>query len=183
MSMRHATVVASRGEVKIAQFGKYRGYPSGDGAVVLRFCAEYLASAWGRAAFAARVDGLRFATAADEGTVNAADEWRQDFWWLAAREGAHVLWDVAQYDWILMVQDARGHLHSSWLDWLWLINLDDNTLSACSTGEEHERHMVFPSCLRDDMEFKPLVLSARWSLDDLPSEAEFLAQLGEDEGA
>jgi len=71
MGTRNLTVVQLDGEYKVAQYGQWDGYPSGQGKTVLDFLNKMLKTKTGRKKFEKKLRAAKFATDEDIDEVNA----------------------------------------------------------------------------------------------------------------
>ena len=60
MGTRHLTIVVSEGQYKVAQYGQWDGYPTGQGKTVTRFIMENLRQQDTFEHFKGRVDACKF---------------------------------------------------------------------------------------------------------------------------
>lgn len=69
MGTRNLTMVRLNGELKLAQYGQWDGYPTGQGVTVAEFVQAYLRHKTTRAEFTAKVAALRYGTKAELATM------------------------------------------------------------------------------------------------------------------
>lgn len=62
MGTRNLTMVEIDGELKVAQYGQWDGYPEGQGVTIAKFIKSNLRTKRGRDKFAKRINALRWAT-------------------------------------------------------------------------------------------------------------------------
>ena len=191
MGTRHLTAVHVDGEYKIAQYGQWDGYPEGQGKTVLTF-ARTIASLEDRAAFAEKVRKCRWITQAEIDQINAkiqsgeVKNWLKVWPALHRDTGAEILELVAKSDnGLALVNQIAFAADSLFCEWAWVIDLDAGTFEGYEGfNESHplteEDRFYF---LNDhaDGGYHPVKLAAKWSLDDLPTDADFLAAFKKEE--
>jgi hypothetical protein len=86
MGTRNLTMIKLNGELKLANYGQWDGYPTGQGETVAAFIQAYLLDDTLRAEFAAKVAKLKFATDAELEELEAREVAMLE----AQRNGEHV---------------------------------------------------------------------------------------------
>lgn len=204
MGTRHFIGVQLDGEYKIAQYGQWDGYPSGQGLKVLHFIAGLNLDAY--ADFVEKVRAARFLSKEDVEAINAriaAGEfpggWQRTFPHLSRDAGADILGMVATAPAGIALKDSRGFpADSLFCEYAYVIDLDARTLEVfegfnkqpLAEGERFYGWVEKYPGEDCNASYHPVRLVAKWPLGDLPSEEQFLATLcppeeeeGEEEAA
>lgn len=173
MGTRHFIGVVLDGDFKIAQYGQWDGYPSGQGRDVLRFAddADLLT-------FAEKCRELHWITQPEINAVNATEGWANEFPWLSRDAGAGIL-DMVLDGMVPSVQNSEEFpLDSLFCEWAYVLDLDALQLEVYEGFQK-----VPPTAGRwagkkdPKSDYYPVNLVKTYSLTDLPTEAEFLAEL------
>lgn len=194
MGTRHFIGVVKNGDFKIAQYGQWDGYPSGQGSKVLTFARDKDAVSKLRDA----VDAVRFVTEEDWKETYAAigipegQEWMDGdqadmlaklYPGLTRDTGADILGLVADGT-VTVVGDARDFPKDSlFCEYAYVIDLDANTVEAYVGFQtvEHSDGRWAGTVTLDTFEpgyegqafYAPVRLAATWPLSDLPSQEVF----------
>lgn len=192
MGTRHLTCVVVDGEMKVAQYGQWDGYPEGQGKTIL----DFLATA-DLELFRSRVRGLRELTqeewdaawaavgvpaGSESVTFGQGDAFRKRTPWLSRDCGANVLQHIQAGD-CLAVRLSRAFANDSlFCEYAYVIDLDRNTLEAYR-GFQQEPHNAgrFASYAANEGGYYPVAKVAEWSLANLPTVEELGAAFEEDE--
>lgn len=195
MGTRNLTAVYIDGEYKIAQYGQWDGYPEGQGMTALNFSRTIKESA-DRAAFAEKVRKCRFITKEEIEERNAKirsgkiKNWTIVWPELSRDTCADILKMVAQSDDGLVLQnDLDFAADSLFCEWAWVLDLDAGTFEgyegfnqANPLTEEDRFFFLNDKAEKDhrDKQYHPVKLAAKWSLDNLPTDEDFIAAFKED---
>lgn len=194
MGTRHLIAVVKDGQYKVAQYGQWDGYPSGQGAVVLDFLLN--------------ADLSRFATQIEQVSFISNEE-LQDRWVEcgAKRDQEWVSMDISNAfsecypensrntgaRLLSLIQEATRPIKISnslefaadslFCEWGYVIDLDTYTLEVYRGFNEEplEHHERFYFMQKEPSEYYPIRHFATFSLHALPNEEQFLAQLEEQE--
>lgn len=192
MGTRHLICVKIDGEYKVAQYGQWDGYLSGQGAKVLRFLKDRrgnynnfkkkvrLCSFMSDAdieAFNDKIDDNGYMTYE---TVNG--EMVRDLWTIAYPElsrdaGSKILSYILHSQGLFL----NNSINFSWeigCEYGYVIDFDDNTFSVYTCGNKFVDGTRFDSFKDETSKYnrsKPISLVKEWSLDELPSKREFLS--------
>lgn len=197
MGTRNLTCVFHDGKYKLAQYGQWDGYPSGQGATALAFLrGEY----FDRARLIAQLDAAYAPTEAQyndwyiaagadpkrlaEGYVDydASKRFSAKHPNLSRDTGAKILQLMATSTGpIALNVRPQFAADSLFCEWCYVIDLDKNTFEVFRgfNKEPLEPGERFYGATCDDAApgYHPVKLVRFWSLDDLPDEASFLKAL------
>ena len=193
MGTRNLTVVVSDGEYKIAQYGQWDGYPSGNGVKVLSFLADMDVER-----FKEMLNLVRFATEEDGKEVESfyqsigvEDDWmnvhqaakfKQRYPLLSRDVGADILSEVYTLtEPTFLINNVDFVKDSLFCEWAYLIDLDKGKLevyTGCSTEPPFGGRFVDgPSKSVDGTTYYPVNMLKEYDLTALPSESQFLLDL------
>lgn len=196
MGTRHLIAVVYNNGYKIAQYGQWDGYPSGQGFGILEFLrnrdsVEKLKSALGRVRFY-DAEG-RDKDFIDEYNKNAP-EWsnepdnrteEQKRWWniyMSRDLGSEILENVSKSEdeEILLRNSIDFAYDSLFCEWAYVIDLDKNMLEVYEGfNKETIAGGRFPSSKKPkkEEEYEPVRLVQFYFFDDLPTNTTFLREL------
>lgn len=184
MGTRHLTIVKKNGEIKVAQYGQWDGYPEGAGRWILSFCRKYLSTQEGREVFVAHLDKCRFLTENEIALINELidkDEtlhrydpatysanWTKRWPELSRDTGNKVLEMVLASENGLGLADEFEFIHDHvFCEWAWMIDLDECIFGNVVGVESHNR--------------EPYFFAHGWDLNYLPTDEQFLSVYKEEE--
>lgn len=199
MGTRHLIGVVADGDFRVAQYGQWDGYPSGQGVDVLKFVREPKALA----ALRENIGKVRWITDEDKAAADAkwrdvgadpedgwvtmgqADEFYADprFKPLSRDVSADVLWMIAE-DKVEFLRDERDFaLDSLFCEWAYVVDLDTDKLEVYKgfNKEPVTAGRWAGQKSEDEREYYPVTLVAEYSLSDLPDADEFVKIEGEDD--
>lgn len=166
MGTRHLIAVMVGGKYKVAQYGQWDGYPTGQGMTVLAFLRDPA----NVVALRAKAPLTRWLTEAD-GEVLIADQPH-----MSRDTGAEILAAVASSPPGLLLIDKSAFAGDSlFCEWAYVVDLDANRLEIFrgfnkQPLSESER---FASAPRGDTGvYYPVRFVASWPLDAVPDDAE-----------
>lgn len=147
MGTRNLTIVKHNGEVKVAQYGQWDGYPEGQGATVYgfvqgegnltRLTANLDKCRW---ATEADYDAVYRAIGADESgfmTLEQSDHFERIAPALHRNLGAEVLSLIANANGEVILRDESEFLADTlFCEWAYALDLDNRTLAVYEDGEE-----------------------------------------------
>jgi len=191
MGTRHLICVVKDGDYKVAQYGQWDGYPSGQGVDILNFLASM-----DRKLFESKVDLLSWITddelqeqwrecgANDNSgfvTMEVADKHNLLYPENSRDTGAKLLGIIQDADRpIKLVNQVKFAGDSLFCEWAYVIDLDKNVLEVYE-GFNKEPHQGerFSDFERDkeDSEYYPVKLAQTFDLNNLPSVEDFLSIL------
>lgn len=132
MGTRHLTGVKKNGEWKIAQYGQWDGYPTGQGFIVLDFLKSM-----DLAKFENRISQLHELTKEEEEKVNADTNWENNYSYLCRDMGARILQYVYENDLPTgVVLEPDFMKDSLFCEWAYVVDLDDKTLKVYTDGDD-----------------------------------------------
>lgn len=177
MGTRNMIGVVLDGEFKVAQYGQWDGYPSGQGLDVLNFVrdADLLT-------LVNKCRELHWATQPEINAVNATESWTEKYPWLSRDAGAGVLDMVLKGDASFLVDSSSFAEDSLFCEWAYVLDLDKLELEVYGGFNKNpvtEGRWAGKKDPKSD--YYPVNLIKTYSLTDLPTEAEFLAELEPDE--
>ena len=201
MGTRHLTAVYLNHEYKVAQYGQWDGYPDGQGITCLHFLREECDIARFRDAvknctFIAndKLNGLLKEFGMEDNGDMSVDDY--DRFKLAYPElhrdiGAKILKLVQDNPEGLELRDRIEFAADSLMcEWAWVVDLDEGTFEAYKgynyTPLTENDRFFFLAEYEDERDFgggmaHGVKLVAKWSLDKLPTDEEFLATFRDDE--
>ena len=198
MGTRNLTAVYKDGDFKVAQYGQWDGYPSGNGLIILRFLREK----WDQLKDV--IDNVRWLDAekyekecAEEGfnedgmlTLHESERFNKRFPLLTRDLGASILEAIVDRGGnVELVNSASFAYDSLFCEWAYCVNFDDKTLEVYSgfTSVDDDYDMgVFAQVDGEAGQdhrgkYGGINKVAVYPLDDLPSDDQFLAGLEETE--
>lgn len=191
MGTRGLTAVMVDGVYKIAQYGQWDHYPTGQGTVVLKFCQEHLTTAEGRAVFREKLQQVRFSNNETELERSTFERTRNDYisggtktmaYPYAGRDnGAEILnllWRLPDNETIVTRNQIGFAGDSLFCEWAYVIDLNLHTLEVYKGFQrepipEGERFSALPH----EVEYWPVRRVRAYKLDDLPSVSGFIRDL------
>lgn len=193
MGTRNLTMVVHKEETKIAQYGQWDGYPSGNGIRILTFLrnkkrVEKLRNKLSRVRFSTKADEDRVQKFLDG--IGCSDGWmtmdqsalyQQEFPFLTRDLGAGILEAVAnsKAKEIVLTDSTDFAGDSLFCEWAYVVDLDKNLLE-CYSGfnkeplAENERFSKLPNT---DSGYKGIRLLKTYELDKLPTKKVFVKEL------
>ena len=188
MGTRNLTVVHIDGEYKIAQYGQWDGYPEGQGKTVLTFLRdkmdlERFKTALSKCSYIARqeYDDLR----KQLGTTKQVDAMWKAYPQFSRDTGAEILEIVQNHpNGIKLCDELSFAADSLFCEWAWVVDFDAGTFEGFEgfnkTPLTEEDRFYF---LRgyEEGDYHGVRLVAKWGLDALPTDEEFLAAFEKEE--
>lgn len=183
MGTRNLVAVKLDGAYKVAQYGQWDGYPSGQGSTVLDFLKT-----WDRPVFEYKVRAANFLTAEEVDAINATikAEGLQDCWqarWpeLSRDAGANILRMIEKAEPGIKLSNSIDFAADSlFCEWGYVLDLDANTLEVfrgfnktplaegerfygakCDDADDQSR--------RENDGYQPINKVAGYTLDALPT--------------
>lgn len=186
MGTRHLTIVKHGGEIKVAQYGQWDGYPEGQGKFVHEFCSNKA----NLEKLKANLEKCYFLN----GTYSEEESkklWEQYKVFLTRDTGAEILAAIANSD--LEKIALRNNLgfgkDSLFCEWAYMLDLDENKLIGfCGFNKDKEKQDPLFAISEDDPTFRDsagyygIRRVAEFKLDDLPPFEEYENALYENNG-
>lgn len=174
MGTRNLTAVMLNGEYKIAQYGQWDGYPSGQGLTALEFLRDA-----NIADFKKSVSECRFLSS-DELDELGKTDWKKTHAHLSRDRAAEILGLVDGG--VRELKNSIGFAGDSlFCEYAYIVDLDKETFEVF---EGYNKNKVIEGRFTTGMEFlentdgyHPVVLIKEYSLNDLPTNDVFLADL------
>lgn len=196
MGTRNLTIVKHNGEYKVAQYGQWDGYPSGQGLTVLAF-ARKLSKVNTLLEFTRKVDAVKVASLEYMNDIDnrvksgEIKDWRKSYPELSRDTCAEILDMIMERPpGIILQDDINFAADSLFCEWAYVIDLDESTFEAYvgfnqTPLEPGDRFFFLNDKRQRDYreDYYPIKLypGARWSLRELPTEDEFLGTFREEE--
>lgn len=174
MGTRNLTCVVLNGEYKVAQYGQWDGYPSGQGITALKFLRDL-----DRDSFVAKVAAARWIT--DEEAEALGSRWKETHGHLSRDHGAKILKLVTDADAGIQLGNGLDFAADSlFCEWAYVIDLDKNTFEVFKGFNEQplaegERFAFLSG--KAEREYTPVRHVHTFNLGALPTDEEFLAQV------
>jgi hypothetical protein len=193
MGTRNLTAVYLDGEYKIAQYGQWDGYPEGQGMTAINFLRimdeDKFKQALRNSSYidSGELQALWRQYGADEHglvSLNDMDRMKNDHPEYSRDTGAEILQMVQEHTEGMKLQNSIAFAADGlFCEWAWVIDLDKRTFEAYEGfGKEpltENDRFYFLKDLEENG-YSPVRLVATWSLDELPSDEDFLAAFKEE---
>jgi hypothetical protein len=190
MGTRHLICVVLNGEFKVAQYGQWDGYPSGQGAGIL----EFLKTKLDHEQLSAKLGLCRWGTqeeihetwkecgADDSGWVNmeVSDKHKGKYPHLCRDTGSDILSLVQNSENGLMLDNSFNFASDSlFCEWAYVVDLDRKTFEVYEgfNKEPLSKDERFYAESPDDKGYCPVKFVKQYDLDNLPTKKEFLSDL------
>ncbi len=188
MGTRNLTMVISNGETKVAQYGQWDGYPSGQGATALRFLREVNIER-----FKEKLKSLHWLTNEEIEKIESVGDWTTHHPYLSRDRGADIL-NIIMYSKyeeshkektfsgnIVGLVDQSDFAADSLLnEWTYVIDLDKETFEVYSGFNKSpltESDRFYHLEEKKQGGFYPVKIVKSFSLLNIPTEDEFIAEL------
>lgn len=194
MGTRNLTVVYLDGAYKVAQYGQWDGYPSGQGLTALQFLRsmneEQFKQALRNSSFIEdeELKNLWMQYGADEDgmiSLRDAERMKKDYPQFSRDIGSEILTLIEAHPEGMRLQNAILFAADVlFCEWAWVIDLDHKTFEGYQgLGSEPLTEADRFYFLREFSSngYSGIRLTAKWSLDALPSDEDFLAAFSKDE--
>jgi len=196
MGTRHVTAVILNKEYKVAQYGQWDGYPGGQGLNILHFLKGVNLET-----FKAQIAKCRFLTIEERNSKweeHGADmnsDWvscdianavKNAYPALSRDTGSEILSLIYEEEVNELENSLEFVKNSLWCEWAYVIDLDKETFEVYEGFnreglDENERFFFDGYCYdsKSSGSYYPVKLTKSYSLNNLPSEDEFLADFEE----
>ena len=201
MGTRNLTAVFLNGEYKVAQYGQWDGYPDGQGITCLHFLRDKcdmprFREAVSRSSFMTSEELNALLTEygmKEDGMISYDDydRFNRDYPELSRDSGGKIL-EIIQNspDGVRLRNNITFAADSIFCEWAWVVDLDKGTFEGYKgfnhTPLAEDDRFFFLAEHEDEKDYgggmaHGVKLAAKWNLDNLPSDAEFLAAFQSDE--
>lgn len=190
MGTRHLIMVIHKEETKIAQYGQWDGYPSGQGVTVLNFLKKVKIDK-----FKEKLKNVRFMNEDDEKklsefmeSIGVSDGWmdmeqaakyHKAYPYMTRNVGAEILNMVYKSKGDVLLQDSTSFANDSlFCEWAYVIDLDKNQLEVYEgfNKTELEKSQRF-EYMDGEGDYFPIRCIKIYPLDDLPTPSKFVKEL------
>lgn len=195
MGTRNLTCVMLNGEYKIAQYGQWDGYPEGQGTTVLTFLKETNLND-----FINTLNKIRFLTQKEyeeiisdhtnNGVITLGGKhekyWKENLQHIDRNLGAEILEWVRDKKANKLKNSISFAGDSLFCEWCYVVDFDENTFEVYRGFNKKKitdgRFNSDDPVLEKEGDYEPVILAKIYSLHNLPSEQDFLADfVGEEE--
>lgn len=183
MGTRNLTMVVSEKKTKVAQYGQWDGYPSGQGFTVLKFLRQV-----DLPKFRKDLENVRFLSSTEIAAINEDGEWKTKYPHLSRDVAADILFMIDGRPLALINQEdfAGDGLMN---EWTYVIDLDKEVFEIYEGFGKKKVPKTERFAKYNDMdrgsdianEYYPVKLKKTYKLNDLPTDEEFLKDLGQEE--
>lgn len=190
MGTRNLTVVVFNGEIRVAQYGQWDGYPSGNGVKILDFVRNKMNSKFfsgvARTYFISDAEieekWVTVGKAADTEWVGVgvAAKFKETNFQLSRDCGADILSFIQNSKGGIQLQDQTEFAGDSlFCEWAYVLDLDNNKLEVYSGFNEKSLNGVgrFAYLEKSFEKYKPIKLVKSYDMDDLPQKRDFVREL------
>lgn len=182
MGTRHLTAVVHNKEYKIAQYGQWDGYLSGQGMTVLNF----LRDVFEREKFIKQIEKLHWRTDEENKMIeeNHKQDWFNVYPYLSRDMGAKILEYVQNNDLEVGLSNSVDFAEDSlFCEFAYVVDLDKNTFEVYKGFNKRPlvKEERFYKENPDDNGYFPVRMIACYSLTELPTDEEFLKPEQEDD--
>lgn len=170
MGTRNVTMVILDQDIKVAQYGQWDGYPSGQGLIILNFLKNNLDKL---DFFKDKLHKLSFITKEE---LEAIDDWPKSYSHFSRDVAASILNVIMNQDITKLKDDSDFTADSLMCEWAYVIDLDNNTFEVYKGFNktkltEQDRFYMDGYC---NSGYYPVKLLVKYDLDKLPKEDDFI---------
>lgn len=174
MGTRNLTMVVRKGEVKVAQYGQWDGYPDGQGKTIL----EFMRDKYDAEKFAAALDNTRFLTKEEIENWGSKDIPEQ----ISRDIGGGVLPWLQEHGGGVLKDSSSFAADSLFCEWGWVVDLDAGVLEVYRGFNKRKPVGRFEGVQGSEEGYEAITLIRTFDLSALPSTEEFLDAFVEEEG-
>lgn len=190
MGTRHMIGVVSGGKYRVAQYGQWDGYPSGQGVGILEFLIDGNLDALKRNALKCSfISDDEYKELTKGYTNENAGQFFNKYPQFSRDTGSDILELVSQAeDGLKLLDNYEFAADSLFCEWAYIIDFDKNTFEIYegfnqTPLSESDRFFGLGGVTYSGGEhYYPVKLKAMFSLSDLPDEEEFLSECESQEG-
>lgn len=181
MGTRHLICVVKDGAYKVAQYGQWDGYPSGQGVNILDIIKS---ETFDLEVFRKKVDRVRWITETENKTIDENPNWTKEYPHLSRDCGSDILTHIFNADESLSLANNLSFAGDSlFCEWAYVLNLDNDTLEVYKGFNEqpineNERFYGFND---PKSGYYPVKFLKEYDLHNLPSNEEFVNELDQKE--
>jgi len=193
MGTRHLTMVVHENKTKIAQYGQWDGYPSGQGVTVLTFLRKCKLDV-----FKKKLQNVRFINDEDQEKINAfmksigskdgwmnqeqANKYHAAYPYLSRDIGADILNLVynSNGDEIMLRDSSDFAGDSLFCEWAYVIDLDKKVLEVYGGFNQRplgKNQRFKDTSVEKDSKYTPIRCIKKYKLSELPTKAQFIKDL------
>lgn len=183
MIMQHLTMIISKGQTKVAQYGYYNGEPAEKGLQVLRFLQSCNLQT-----FSEKVNQLSFFTSKEAKQLCKVENWEKQYPQLNPKVEVDILNMIYNGQVNQLIDGEIYAADSMFCKWAYVIDLDKNVLEIYRGNqtfplEKTERFYKFQTHIEEVKEmYYPIKWIQSYSLIKLPNEKDFVVDsIGEKE--
>lgn len=195
MGTRNLTIVTSNGKNKVAQYGQWDGYPGGQGLTALSTLKRIILSGQ-LGQFKAKIDNIQWIDKEGAEKIEKDKNWETNYPYLSRDCGAGILKAIhfgtmqvhagigerkeVKVNVIGLVDEYEFAADSVFCEWAYVIDLDKGTFEVYEGFNkepltETDRFYPLQVANKEQGEYYPVKLLALFDINNLPSEADFLA--------
>lgn len=196
MGTRNLTVVVQNNEVKVAQYGQWDGYPSGQGANIVEFILEKIDTESKLDDFQKKIAALSFISQeeimdlwveagadrdSDLVSLEVSDKFKQKNPHLSRDIGSNVLHIINDSSTPLQLKNSHNFAADSlFCEWAYVIDLDNLVLEVYKGFnkqpiDDSNRFFNLMEFCEDDVKYYPVALERKIHFNELVSVSNFLS--------
>ncbi len=197
MGTRNLTIVQHDGQYKLAQYGQWDGYPSGQGITILSF----LRNEFNRDLFINRLNSCKNLTRAEVENLFVTEKLKDEYISnsdkfdimfknkyptlyrdLAGESLSYIQKSTSE---VLISNSINFAADSLFCEWAYVIDLDVNMFEVYKGFNMYpldniDRFLFLQGSIDKTSKYYPVVLKCAWPLEKLPSDEDFLSSTGDD---
>lgn len=126
MGTRNLIEVKLNGELKVAQYGQWDGYPTGQGAGIATFIQEDM----DKDKFVKALENNTFLTEEEIDEIDAlGNNWQEEWPWLSRDVGSDILKMVQDHDGLKVADSSEFKEDTLFCEYHYLIDMDNETVT------------------------------------------------------
>lgn len=171
MGTRNLTMIVLGEEIKVAQYGQFDGYPSGQGLTALEFLKTHDLDK-----FKEKVRCLNWLSHEDLVEINNTTNWAKEYPWLSREAGADILEYIYSGEAINFKDNRDFAADSLFCEWCYVIDLDKGVFEVYEgfNSEPLNKNERFYSIQREDTKYYPVKHVKTYNLNELPDGGTFV---------
>lgn len=182
MGTRNLTLVKQNNETKIAQYGQWDGYPSGQGVTILDFLQNNNEDNYFD--FRERVSKLNWITDEQSKEIDKDKNWTSHYPYLSRNAGGEILNMIMNSDIIGLVNSEEFAADSLFCEWAYVIDLDKNTFEVYQGFNKKpidKTERFFYLTEKCDNNYYPVRFIKEFDINNLPTKTDFINYFREDD--